>query len=86
MIEQNKKRNPFYTVWVRPPGSFVWTQLISAQVPFRASANRANEMAMLVAEQDKLCARVVKIDLPPEPDCELYAILADGETKYTIIE
>jgi hypothetical protein len=85
-IEQNKKCNPFYTVWIRPPGSLVWTQLMSGQAPYRASGNRANEMAMHVAAQCKYCARVVKIDLPPEPDCELYAMLADGETKYKIID
>jgi hypothetical protein len=45
--------------------------------------NVANDIACKIASETNYCAMVKGVDFPREIDTEKYAMLADGETKFT---
>ena len=82
-----KQHRTAYLIFVRPPGSEMWTQHMKkaagGSIPY-ASYNRrkAEEEAMRVTIARHYCTRVVPIDHPREPDETLYAQMADGDTRF----
>lgn len=72
-----------YTIWVRPPGSDMWTQHMKAEkgIPWVSyRSNDADREAVRVMIARNYCTRVVKIHLPRERDEHITALLADGDT------
>lgn len=84
--------SPIYIIYVRPPGSFTWTQHFRmgkgkpVGVPFRTTNPKtANSEAVKISMGGKLCTIVRKVELPDTYDSVrslTYAILADGDTLY----
>jgi hypothetical protein len=76
-----------YIIFVRPPGSQMWTQHMkrtdTGPIPYTSySADKANDEAIKICDQGKYCARVVAIDHPRETDEDRYAMLADADSIY----
>lgn len=80
----------FYLIFVRPPGSHIWTQHIKmphkgTAIPFTATTVlQANQEAMRVVETTRYCARVVTVNHPSEIDTLQYAQFADGDSRYYV--
>lgn len=78
-----------YFIFVRPPGSNLWTMKMKATPSFQDipwitfDPNIANDMATAIASETEFCAMVKPIQFPKSIDTEKYALLADGETKFT---
>ena len=76
-----------YNIYVRPPGSQIWTlHMKENHVPWRSAApDKANQEAIKIINQGKYCAFVKAITVSrnaDEEDSRPYAILADGSTLY----
>jgi hypothetical protein len=76
-----------YTIFERPVGSSVWTQVMATpNVPYRtAHAQRASDDAVSHAFKRNTCTAVVRVDLPAAHDDNVRARLADG-TEYVQAE
>jgi len=76
-----------YLIFVRPPGSGMWTQhlkwVTDTHIPW-VSYKRADaeKEAVRVTIAKNYCTRVVPIEHPREIDETLYAQMADGETRF----
>ena len=84
------KKQTFYTVWIRPVGSFTWTYLCfpwDHGTQFRTGdVDQANSVAVAHVQNTGECAVVLPISFPKEPDKAPYALLADGDTKFAKTE
>jgi hypothetical protein len=85
------KTRTIYQIYVRPPGSNLWTQHMKKDgtghsIPWRTSdPGKANREAVHVVHTTSYCAKVTSVEVPKEPDDEdhpQYAMLADGDTIY----
>ena len=84
------KTRTIYQIYVRPPGSNLWTQHMTkaagGPVPWRSgNPEKANQEAVRVVHTTRYCAKVTNVQVPKEPDDEdhpQYAMLADGDTLY----
>lgn len=80
------RHQTIYFIMVRPPGSLVWTHWTfqGTSTPYRTSvATRANREAEFAMTSRRYCAIVTPVQVPGDPDGELYALHADGDTKFT---
>ena len=78
-----------YLIVVRPPGSYVWTfhtEGVHGTVWRRGDPKAASLEAMHIVEHTAYCARVVAVHVPPLPDEQQYALMADGDTRYVPAE
>lgn len=75
-----------YLIFVRPPGSRMWTQHMKRHgIPYTAfNAEEAMEAAIAIAESQKYCTQVCKVELKQEIDTELKATSHDYDTTYFI--
>ena len=78
----------YYIVFVRPPGSHVWTIAMKdcstgARIPnLFMNAEAADEYAVQVCEESEYCTCVGKITLPKEQDKIQSARFSDADTVY----
>lgn len=85
-----KATRTIYQIYVRPPGSNLWTQHMKkvkgGLIPWRSSTpEKANEEAVRIVHTTRYCAMVTHVNVRKEPDSEdhpQYALLADGDTLY----
>lgn len=72
-----------YLIFVRPPGSHMWTQHAPQGIPFaRYDKDQAEAEAISITESTKFCTRVVTVDHPIGIDGRLYAQMSDGDIRY----
>lgn len=76
-----------YFIFVRPPGSGMWTLHCfpsGFHTPWRDTRHElANSEAKRIVDNTRYCARVVGVELPDEVDDGTpYALLADGDSMY----
>lgn len=76
-----------YLIYIRPPGSFTWTQHLNPLgIPWRSSDPAiADQMAVILSNGTKYCSRVVSIELPKDADDvdhPKYAHVSNGDTIY----
>ena len=75
-----------YLIFVRPPGSRMWTQHMKKHgIPYTAfDAKEAMDTAIAISEGGKYCTQVCKVELKQEIDTELKATSHDYDTTYFI--
>lgn len=81
------KTRTSYIIFVRPPGSSMWTQHMKPGegIPWVSyKMEEANKEADLVTLDMDYCTRVVSIEHPAEIDEYLYAKHADGDVKFVV--
>lgn len=66
----------YYLVWVRPPGSVIWTIDGHRQYWSRA---QANERAHEIMAEGKYCAAVRSVGLPDEKEDDIYVEYVDDK-------
>ena len=76
-----------YLIFVRPPGSQMWTQhtkhFDGAPIPWTSyKLADAEQEAMRVMRLKSYCTRVVPIEHPKEVDTNLYSQMADGDIRF----
>jgi hypothetical protein len=64
-----------YLIFVRPVGSLTWTQhMKTSGVPYVAfNSDQAFEDACAIAENERTCTHVARVDIKSEPDEALRA-------------
>jgi hypothetical protein len=78
-----------YIIFVRPPGSTMWTQLMKPDkaIPWTSyDEDKANNQAVRICDMGIYCARVISVHHKLELDKRRYALMADGETLYLATE
>lgn len=70
-----------YLIFVRPPGSQIWTQHWKGCL---YNEDIANGIADNIALEGKYCSKVIEIELPREIDEYLYSQHADGDVKFVV--
>lgn len=71
-----------YTVWIRPLGSKLWT--IHTKPIYHSDRRLANNLASMLAIDEKVCAVVRELTFPGDPDPENgmpYVEIQDGEGR-----
>lgn len=79
-----KTHRTAYLIFVRPPGSGMWTQhMKGSNVPYTSYTREiAEREAVGVTVSKNYCTRVVPIEHPREVDETLYATMADGDVRF----
>jgi hypothetical protein len=80
-----KNTRTAYLIFVRPPGSQMWTQHMKAQkgIPYTSYKRQEAEYeAVRVTCAKHYCTRVVPVEHPREIDEALYSQMADGDVRF----
>ena len=75
-----------YLIFVRPPGSRMWTQHMKAKgVPYVSfNPDQAFQEACNISEKGQYCTQVCKVELRPEIDTVLKATTHDLDKTYLV--